>query len=87
MIPTHIDPGENPGGLVAVLYSDAGRALEQVNLDTDRVTVSATRHAIACSEGGGCVGVYDGDSGDLVTLLGAGWLLASPFLPLELEGL
>jgi hypothetical protein len=75
MIPTAIETGRAPGTLVAVLYSDAGRELEAVALDTDRLAQAgevAIRHAIACSEGGGVVVIYDGDSGALVMVLGSG---------------
>lgn len=69
MIPTQLDH-RNPGGLFAVLYTEAGRALEVADLGTDRIAEKAAgRHAVACSEGAGKVGIYDGDSGELVLVL------------------
>jgi hypothetical protein len=72
MVPTQFD-ARHPGGLVAVLYGAGGdplgavgRVLEVVGLDAedvDSADSAATRHAVACSEGGGVAALYDGDTG------------------------
>jgi hypothetical protein len=85
-IPSSIDAGEGPGTLVAVLFTDGGTEMDRAILHygkgnhDDRThrdaATAATQHAIACAEGGGTVAIYDGDSGDLVALMGRWGLLA-----------
>lgn len=78
IVPTEIE-ARQPGGLVAVLYGDSGvlgavgRVLEVVGLDAedvDSADSAATRHAVACSEGGGVAALYDGDTGELRGVFG-----------------
>ena len=77
-LPDTVGPGLAPGGLVAVLVVD-GHVVDYTPLTTDSTDVGgvAVRHASAALHAAdvgntNMVGIYDGDTGEPVAVLGVG---------------
>lgn len=74
MIPTHIGVGYCPGGLVAVVFDCGGNTVltQLIGLPVDEDALMDLAHAagdVAQVLGSWLLGLYDGDSGELQTLV------------------
>jgi hypothetical protein len=78
VIPSSIEPGRAPGGLYAALFVDGelvdGAALVDEVTDVEGVAVRHAGAALSAERAGvlAAVGIYDGDTGELVMPLRAG---------------